>query len=77
MLMLLGIATAQEPVSDTPASSILVTPLPDGISITGGEPLRQVVATWDIFVTLDPPPFPVELEQQVISIYNTILQQVV
>ena len=63
--MLLGIATAQEPVSDTPASSILVTPLPDGISITGGEPLRQVVATWDIFVTLDPPPFPVELEQQV------------
>jgi len=67
MLLFFSIASAQEPVPDTSptTSSLLVTPLPDGISITGGEPLRQVVAAWDIFVTLDPPPFPVELERQV------------
>lgn len=46
-------------------SPIVVTPLPDGVSIQGGESLRQVVASWDVYVTLDPPVFPEELGIQV------------
>lgn len=41
-----------------------VTPLPDGISITGGETLHPIVASWDIFVTLEPPSFPEDLATQ-------------
>ena len=56
---------------------ILVTALPDGISISGSEPLRQIVASWDIYVTLEPPPFPTDLARRVEDIdtlLNSIMQ---
>ena len=42
-------------------SPLIVSQLPDGVSISGSEALRQVVASWDIFVTLEPPPYPQQL----------------
>jgi hypothetical protein len=38
--------------------------MPDGVSIRGGEDLRQIVASWNVYVTLDPPIYPVHLAQQ-------------
>ena len=45
--------------------AIEVTPFLDGISITGKEKQYQIVATWDIFVMLDPPSIPTILGEQV------------
>ena len=50
---------------------IIVTRLPDGISVSGGDPLRQIVASWDIFVTLEPPPYPDQLAAQVEALDKT------
>jgi len=47
------------------SSPLIITSLPDGVSIRGAEDLRQVVATWDVFVTFDPPPFPEMFAKQV------------
>ena len=47
---------------------IITTNLPDGISVTGGESLRQIIASWDIYVTLDPPPYPQALADQVTAL---------
>ena len=51
---------------------IIVTPLPDGVSIRGGETLRQIIASWDVYVTLDPPPFPEDLAARVVALGHTI-----
>ena len=44
---------------------LIVTPLPDGVSVKGGETLRQIIASWDVYVTLEPPPFPQDLADRV------------
>lgn len=38
-----------------PISPVSITKLPDGIAITAGESLRQAIATWNVYVTLEPP----------------------
>jgi hypothetical protein len=43
---------------------LAITNLPDGIAISGGQQLRQITATWNIYVTLQPPPFPTQLSDQ-------------
>jgi hypothetical protein len=53
-------------------SPVKITALPDGVSITGEEPLRQVVATWNIYMTLEAPPRPTELITQVRDLDNHI-----
>ena len=50
---------------------IIITQLPDGVTIQGGEELHQIVATWEIYVTLDPPPFPAALAQQALALNAT------
>ena len=57
--------TSHEPTSPQPHQQqntweppLLVTALPDGVSISGSENLLQIVASWDIFVSLEPPPYP-------------------
>ena len=55
----------------THASPLLISRLPDGVAISGAESLRQVVASWDVFVTLDPPQLPMELIEQVQSLEET------
>ena len=52
-------------------SPITLTKLPDGISITGGQPLHQITATWAVYVTLDPPPYPTALAYQVAALDHT------
>lgn len=47
---------------------IVITNLPDGISVTGGESLRQIIASWEIYVTLDPPAYPQALADQVTAL---------
>ena len=47
---------AMQVISATPP--VVITALPDGVSIKGAEDLRQIVASWDVYVTLDPPIFP-------------------
>ena len=44
---------------------VRVNPMPDGIAISAPEDLRQVVATWDVFVTLQPPSVPFDLQHRV------------
>ena len=63
-LLVLNLASALDP--------LIVTPLPDGISIRGGETLRQIIASWDVYVTLDPPPFPVDLADRVAALGHTM-----
>ena len=50
---------------------LLVTSLPDGVSISGSEDLLQIVASWDIFVSLEPPPFPADLAERVAELEST------
>lgn len=52
-------------------SPVLVTRLPDGVTISGSEPLRQIVATWDIYITLEPPPRPEDLEMRLDALSAT------
>jgi hypothetical protein len=56
ILILLAQADAKDPV--------IITDLPDGVSISGGEELRQVSATWHVFVTLAPPHYSTALQEQ-------------
>ena len=53
---------------------LLVTALPDGVSISGSEDLLQIVASWDIVVTLEPPPHPAVLAERVADLYGTSKQ---
>ena len=46
---------------------IIVTALPDGISIRGDETLHQLVASWDVYVTLDPLLYLANLVAQIAS----------
>ena len=52
-------------------SPITLTKLPDGVSITGGQRLHQITATWAVYVTLAPPPYPAALADQVATLNNT------
>lgn len=52
--------------------AIVITPMPDGISVQGTETLRQMVEAWDVFVTLEAPPYPTELARQVESLDDII-----
>jgi len=52
----------------------LITPLKDGLFVTGGHELRAQVEEWTILVTLDPPSYPGLLEEdlrQVASLINS------
>jgi hypothetical protein len=51
--------------------AIRVTPMPDGVSVRGGEDLRQIVASWNVYVTLDPPIYPAQLAQQLTALNLT------
>ena len=51
---------------------LIVTPLPDGVSVKGGETLRHIIASWDVYVTLEPPPYPQDLADQVRSLAYTL-----
>ena len=50
---------------------LIITPLPDGVTVSGSESLRQMVASWDVFVTLDPPAFPQDLLDHLNSLDHT------
>jgi hypothetical protein len=56
LLAFLAFSSADDPLA--------ITNLPDGIAISGGEHLRQITATWNIYVTLEPPPYPVQMANQ-------------
>ena len=43
------------PRTDLNMPPVSINALPDGIAITAGEPLRQAVATWNVYVTLEKP----------------------
>ena len=53
---------------------INVNDMPDGLSIQGTEQLRAVTATWDVFVTLDAPPYPSMLARQVDALDQTLTE---
>lgn len=53
-------------------SPLIITPLPDGVSVKGGESLRQIIASWDVYVTLEPPPFPQALADRIIALEGTL-----
>ena len=55
---------------DVPPVSI--TALPDGVAITAGEPLRQAVATWNIYVTLEKPTPSADLFTKVAALEATL-----
>ena len=63
-------ATTHAP-QDTWEPPLLVTALPDGVSISGAEDLLQIVASWDIFITLEPPPYPADLAERVAELDST------
>ena len=48
-----------------------MTALPDGVSISGSDDLLQIVASWDIFVSLEPPPYPADLVEGVADLEGT------
>ena len=52
--------------------TVVVTDLPDGITMRGGETLHQLVATWEVYVTLDPPPYPEDLVDRVKALGATL-----
>jgi hypothetical protein len=56
MALWISLSAARDPLA--------ITNLPDGIAISGGEQLRQITATWNIYVTLEPPPYPSEIADQ-------------
>ena len=47
---------------------LLLTAQPEGVSISGAEDLLQIVASWDTFVTLEPP-HPADLPEKVAELY--------
>ena len=55
------------------AGPLIITSLPDGVSVSGAESLRQVVATWDVFVTLEPPPYPRQLLDKLDALDHTFV----
>ena len=59
---------------NTSMPPVCVNDMPDGLSIQGTEQLRAVTATWDVFVTLDAPPYPSMLARQVDALDQTLLE---
>ena len=51
--------------------SITVKAMPDGVAISAAEDLRQIVASWDIFVTLQPPSPPTDLQSRLMDLEGT------
>ena len=50
---------------------ITIEPLPDGVSVRGGETLKVIDASWHIYVTLDPPTLPDTIIQRVLDLQQT------
>ena len=50
---------------------ITIEPLPDGVSVRGGETLKVIDAAWHIYVTLDPPVLPETIIQRVLDLEHT------
>ena len=65
LLILQGgtLATAVPPIN--------IEPLPDGVSVRGGESLKIIDAAWHVYVTLDPPTLPHTITQRVLDLSNT------
>ena len=51
---------------------ITIEPLPDGVSVRGGETLKVIDAAWHIYVTLDPPVPPETIVQRVLDLEHTV-----
>ena len=50
---------------------INVQPLPDGVSVRGGETLKIISAAWHVYVTLDPPVLPDFIMDRIIDLDDT------
>ena len=80
-VLLFAVALSMGPATKTGDQSHMsipgleVTHLPDGIAIKGPEDLRQIVATWDVFVTLKHPPLDKSLIKKVKDL-DTIFQNI-
>lgn len=70
MLFLLLLALAR-PSSSNTAQPINVQPLPDGVSVRGGETLKVIDAAWHVYVTLDPPVLPPFILEKIIALTDT------
>ena len=69
MLLLLALATLiQLSCSIEP---INIKPLPDGVSVRGGEQLQIIEAAWHVYVTLDPPTLPSTVLHKIIKLDET------
>ena len=58
------IAMSRVPHAKARPDPLVITRMPDGVTVSGSQPLRQMVASWDVFVTLDPPTYPQQLADQ-------------
>lgn len=47
---------------------IAITQLPDGVTISSGETLKKVTATWNVFIVLEQPTLPAELAKKVAAL---------
>ena len=68
-IALLNATIAQAETKNNP---IAITKLEDGVTIVGNEELRLTVATWDVFVAIDPPPYPHSLARKVAALEKTL-----
>ena len=50
---------------------INVEPMPDGVSVRGGEELKVIQAAWHVYVTLDPPVLPDTIPQKIVALQDT------
>ena len=57
-------ATANEP-------PITIEPLPDGVSVRGGEQLKVIDAAWHVYVTLEQPTLPDTITQRILDLQIT------
>ena len=69
-ILLLVAITQALPIHDT--MPIKLSKLEDGLAITELGTLHQMIATWDIYVTLDAPVFPSALRDQIPRLNNTL-----
>ena len=77
MLLILLLMLNQDCVLATADPPVTIEPLPDGISVRGGEKLKIIDAAWHVYVTLDPPTLPQTITQRVIDLettFNTLEQ---
>ena len=60
--------------SGLPKDPIAITHLPDGVTVSYGESLRHVTATWNIFITIEQPQRPSELVTQIGALDTTFAE---